>query len=178
MNQIKPNKLKKLLNKSKKKDQRAQMELFKMYGPKMKAVCRRYLYESNEVSAVLNQAFLKVFEKLETFQFEGSFEGWIRKIVVRECLNENQKKKPFWQSIDEMGEQLYENPIEETDIELIKKAISQLPDGYRTIFNLYEIEGFKHEEIAKELEISVSASRSQLARAKKTLREKLKHLAA
>lgn len=155
------------------------MELFKLYGPTMKAVCRRYLYQQNEVSAVLNGAFLKVFDKIETYRFEGSLEGWIRIIVVRECLNENQKKKPIWQTLDE-NEPLFTEPpeIEVENISAIKKAIAALPEGFRIIFNLYEIEEYSHAEIGQELGISESTSRSQLARAKKLLREKLKHLAA
>lgn len=158
---------------------KAQLELFQRYGPLMKAVCRRYLYESSEISPVLNQAFLVIFEKIGTYRFEGSFEGWMRKLVVRQCLNANQKKKPIWQSLEEADELVAEDvDLEGADLENIQVAIAQLPEGFRIIFNLYEIEGFKHHEIAKELNISLSTSRSQLARAKKILRDKLKDLVA
>jgi RNA polymerase sigma-70 factor (ECF subfamily) len=174
-----PQNIEKLLLRCKKKKRGAQMELYKIYGPTMKAVCKRYLFDQNEVSSVLNQSFLVIFEKIDQYRFEGSFEGWMRKITVRQCLNQNQKKKPLWQELDEKHLALAEEePLPIEDFDTIKKAIASLPFGFRTIFNLNEIEGYSHKEIAETLNISESTSRSQLARAKKILRQKLKHLAA
>lgn len=153
--------------------------MYKIYGPTMKVVCKRYLYDQQEVAPVLNQAFKVIFEKIDQYRFEGSFEGWMRKITIRQCLNQNQKKKPLWQELqDDHVAWADEQPLPDSDLETIKKAIASLPLGFRTIFNLHEIEGYRHAEISETLNISASTSRSQLARAKKMLREKLKHLAA
>ena len=91
-----PQNIKKLLLRCQDKNSRAQLELYKIYGPTMKAVCKRYLYDKEETSAVLNKSFMVIFEKIEQYRLEGSFEGWMRKITVRQCLNQNQKKRPIY----------------------------------------------------------------------------------
>lgn len=166
-----------LLNRCLKNDRKAQQKLYERFGPVMKAVCQRYLYERSLAEEVMNRGFLKVFTKLKDYRHEGSLEGWIRIIMVRESLNENQKFRPSFE-LDREGEyeylKSYPTAESEHNTDYILKLIEALPLGYKTIFNMNEIEGYSHAEIAKELGISESASRSQLARAKKLLREKLK----
>lgn len=170
---------KELLERCLRGERRAQRELYETMGPLMLAVCRRYLYEKQLADAVLNQAFLKVFQKLETYRGEGSFEGWIRRIMVRECLNENQKKRLAEFSLEEQENIFLKqvSAVEEAhDVRQIMRVVEALPDKYRVVFNLYEIEGYDHKEIAAQLGINISSSRSLLTRAKQLLREKLKDI--
>lgn len=150
-------------------NQSAQKALYERYAPAMKAVCRRYLYDKQEIEPVMNQGFLQVFLNLKKFKGEGSFEGWIRRIVINTCLMENRKKKT---PETELTEDFLSDGNQESP-EYILKAIESLPKGYREVFNLFEIDGYNHNEISKMLGISTSASRSQLARAKEVLRKKL-----
>ena len=170
---------KELIGRCLRSERSAQHALYEKMGPVMLSVCRRYLYDKQMAEAVLNQAFLKVFQNLKAFRKEGSFEGWVRKIMVRESLNENQKKKAIEVSIDEQESTFLKqvSAIEEAhDVKQIMRVIEALPDRYRIVFNLYEIEGYSHKEIAKQLGINVSSSRSLLTRAKQLLREKLKDI--
>ncbi|HAD98606.1 MAG TPA: RNA polymerase subunit sigma-70 [Cryomorphaceae bacterium] len=145
----------------------------------MLMVCRRYLFNKQQADATLNKGFLKVFRKLHTFRNQGSFEGWVRKIMVRECLDENKAKRVAELPIEEQ-ESLFLQQVPEVEkahnVRQIMLVIEALPHGYREVFNLYEIEGYDHGEIAKQMEITESASRSQLARAKQLLRKKLKDI--
>ena len=129
----------------------------------------------------MNQGFLKVFTKLKEYRGDGSFEGWIRKIMVRESLNENKRKHPTFETTTEHEAAFLKIPSSthsHHDTEFILRLIDALPIGYKTVFNMNEIEGYSHAEIAEELGITESASRSQLARAKKLLREKLERKTA
>ncbi len=160
-----------------KNNRKAQKELYERYGPVMKMVCLRYLHEKQLAEEVLNKGFFKVFDKMETYTGEGSMEGWIRKIMVNECLNENQKRKVIYEP-DEAGERNFLRQVPEVesthDVSHIMAVIAALPEGYRIVFNLCEIDGYSHKEIGERLGISESSSRSQLTRAKKLLRQKLK----
>ncbi len=162
-----------------KNNRKAQKELYERYGPVMKMVCLRYLYEKQLAEEVLNRGFFKVFTKIESYTKEGSFEGWIRKIMVNECLNENQKREVIYEP-NEVGERNFLTQVPEVesthDVSYIMNVIAALPDGYRIVFNLCEIEGYNHKEIAEKLGITESSSRSQLTRAKQLLRQKLKDI--
>lgn len=162
-----------------KNDRKAQKQLYERFGPLMKMVCLRYLFEKQLAEEVMNRGFYKVFTKLSSYKAEGSFEGWIRKIMVHESLNENQKKKASYE-IDECAENKFLSQVPEVEsshgLEHIMNVISALPDGYRVVFNLIEVEGFNHKEVAQKLSISESSSRSQLTRAKQLLRQKLKDI--
>ena len=129
----------------------------------------------------MNRGFLKVFTKLKEYRGDGSFEGWIRIIMVRESLNENKKSKVELEISEDQEEAFLRIPSATNshhETEYILKLIDALPIGYKTVFNMNEIEGYSHSEIAKELGITESASRSQLTRAKKLLREKLERKTA
>ena len=159
-----------------KKNRKAQKELYDKHGPTMKMVCLRYLYDKSSAEDALNKAFLKVFTKLKTYKNAGSFEGWIRKVVVNECLDINrQTKKTIRIDEDSNRHDFSTLPIAEQNhnTAYILRVVNQLPDGYRTVFNMVEIDGFSHKEVAQKLEITESASRSQLTKAKKILRKKL-----
>lgn len=150
----------------------AQKKLYEKYAGKMYVICKRYLKDEFEAEDVLANGFFKVFSKLDQYKFEGSFEGWIRKIMVNECLNQLRKNKSMYMvnSIESAGEQEeFENVDTLMDAAELLQLITRLPDGYRTVFNLYAIEGFSHQEIAGMLNISEGTSKSQLSRARSLL---------
>ena len=138
----------------------------------MLAVCLRYTRHRMEAEDILQDAFIKVFDNIGRFEFKGSFEGWIRRIVINTALK-NYSKKSFKQEqigLENQPElpldpEIYSNLEEE---ELLR-LINRLPDGYRLVFNLYAVEGYSHKEIAELLGIQESTSRSQLVKARKML---------
>lgn len=122
---------------------------------------------------VLVEAFFKVFTKIDQFQGEGSFEGWIRRIVVNESLMHLRKRKPTENALEPLESDAKTSLTMQDSLEAadILALLNQLPNGYRTIFNLYVIEGYKHREIAEKLNISINTSKSQLILAKKRMRD-------
>lgn len=161
-----------LIERAIKNDREAQQEIFEQYSPKMLGVCRQYVKDVHHAEELMLSGFLKVFTHLHKFKGEGSFEGWIRRIMVNTCLSYLRKKNPIRTTDEEYVYHDYatEN-LENTSVEDIQRLIDQLPEGYKMVFNLYAIEGYKHAEIAKELGITVSTSKSQLFKARKWLQE-------
>ncbi|HTQ64598.1 MAG TPA: RNA polymerase sigma factor [Puia sp.] len=153
----------------------AQRELYNRYSPKMLAVCYRFAHNREDAEDMLQEGFIKVFLQMHTFQNKGAFEGWIRRIIVHTCINHLKKNKRFNESVDI----LHANSIqvrEETVPSIVQAkqivdCIRALPIGYRTVLNLYAIEGYSHKEIADMLDIEESTSRSQYTRAKQMLEE-------
>jgi RNA polymerase sigma factor (sigma-70 family) len=166
------NKEKSLIKKAIANNREAQQQLFEQYSPKMLGVCRQYVKDLHHAEDLLLQGFLKVFTNLHRFKHEGSFEGWIRRIMVNTCISYLRKKNV----IDLFDEDYVFNDtatesLENTSVEDIQKLIDQLPEGYKMVFNLYAIEGYKHSEIAEKLDISESTSKSQLFKARKLLQK-------
>jgi len=154
---------------------RAQKELYELHAPKMLSVCRCYINDLQEAEGIMLSAFFKAFQKLKLFNDEGSFEGWLRRIMVNECMSFHRKKK-FHFVTDEIEDlsTCSENSIVETyDVAELQLLIDDLPKGYKMVFVLFAIEGYKHQEIAEMLQISESTSKSQLFKARKTLQRKL-----
>ncbi len=150
--------------------------LFDRFSGKMMAVCLRYATDSSEAEDILQEGFVKVFEHLRSFRHEGSLEGWIRRIVVTTALKHLRRNKPT-QEIT-AAEDFHESPdvpdaITQLGEQDIIRLIGQLPQGCRMVFNLYVIEGYRHNEIADLLAIEESTSRSQLVKARKWLQDKL-----
>ena len=167
---------KQLIRKSASGNREAQRRLYEKYAPKMLGVCRRYIKDLQFAEDVMVSGFVKVFNNLESFRHEGSFEGWIRKIMVRESIS-YLRKNQFVVFDDTVLEKVSVQSTVDSydwDTELIQSLIDALPDGYRTVFVLYAIDGYKHEEIAKELDISESTSKSQLFKARRLLQGQLK----
>ncbi|MEM9916616.1 MAG: sigma-70 family RNA polymerase sigma factor [Bacteroidota bacterium] len=164
---------KELIEACKKGERRAQQMLYDRYSPKMFGLCRRYVRKREDAEDVLIDGFYKVLTNIGQFQGNGSFEGWIRRIMVNEALMFLRKKQPF-QWMDELQPNMdvqYQASVEDDlAAQDILNLLDQLPAGYRTIFNLYVIEGFKHREIAETLGISINTSKSQLILAKKRLK--------
>ena len=153
-----------------------QRMLFEAYARKMMSVCLRYVANHHDAEDILQEAFIKVFAHIHQFKFEGSFEGWLRRIVVNTALKALQKKKLHFAEVNETTV-----PVASTDAgapsnlqaEQLMKMLNNLPDGYRIVFNLYVIEGYDHEEIAQMLNIQTSTSRSQLVKARKMLQQQI-----
>ncbi|NVJ88356.1 MAG: RNA polymerase sigma factor [Flavobacteriaceae bacterium] len=161
------NQQKSLIIKAIQNNREAQQQIFEQYSPKMLGVCRQYVKDMHHAEDLLLQGFLKVFTNLHKFKYEGSFEGWIRRIVVNTCISYLRKKNVIDVSDEDymFNDAATEN-LENTSVEDIQKLIDQLPEGYKMVFNLYAIEGYKHSEIAKKLNISESTSKSQLFKAR------------
>lgn len=157
----------------------AQKALFDKYSGLMLSICNRYIHDRLEAEGTMVTAFVKIFEKINQYSGEGSFEGWIRRITVNESLTYIRKNKNMSLNID--IEEVYENPQFEKledhlEAEDLLNLIDKLPVGYRTVFNLYAIEGYSHKEIGEKLAISENTSKSQLSRARSYLQKQLLEL--
>ena len=155
----------------------AQQKIYTKFSPKMLSVCRQYIKDLHQAEDIMITGFMKVFANLKSFKHEGSFEGWIRHIMINECISFIRVKKNFFQhsNIDEVQISGDDNvlEIENFSTDDIQLLIDNLPDGYKTVFNLYAIEGFKHHEIAEMLGINEGTSKSQLSHARKMLQNQI-----
>ncbi|MBL86999.1 MAG: RNA polymerase subunit sigma-70 [Winogradskyella sp.] len=168
----------KLIQRAAKNNREAQHVLYELHAPKMLSVCRYYIKDVHKAEEVMLNGFFKVFKYLKTFKNQGSFEGWIRRIMVREAISFlRQQKHVEFTAEDEILEQDYTNNIK-TNIEVaeIQQLIDSLPEGYKIVFVMYAIEGYKHHEIAELLNISEGTSKSQLFKARQMLQKKIKEL--
>ncbi|RYY53415.1 MAG: RNA polymerase sigma factor [Chitinophagaceae bacterium] len=158
-----------------KNDASAQRELYQRFSPKMLAVCYRYAHNREDAEDMLQEGFIKVFLQIHTFENRGAFEGWVRRIMVHTCINILKKNKKFNESVDIIhatGLQVREESIPAiVQAKQVVECIRLLPIGYRTVLNLYAIEGYSHREISKMLDIEESTSRSQYTRAKTMLED-------
>lgn len=154
----------------------AQEKLYQLYSGKMYLLCLRYVTNTEAAQDLLQEGFIKVFRYLPDFRLEGSLEGWIRRIFVNNCIG-FLRKQNLLKPISEMGESVPEdssqNGFERLSLKEIQENIQNLSHGYRTVFNLYAIEGFNHREIANILDITEGTSKSQLARARQILQKAL-----
>lgn len=176
--------LKRIVEGCLKGERRSQERLFTMFYGKMMAVSMRYIGERDSAQEVLQVSFLKVFDKLEHFDFSGSLEGWMRRIVSNTAIDHlrKAKKDPFLSEKDNDFKSMAEDPMQVQELlehtqlkaELAQAAITKLSPAYRTVFNLYVIEDHSHKEIAELLGISEGTSKSNLAKAKMNLQRLLK----
>ena len=159
------------------RDQNAQRKLYEAYAGKMYSICFRYVKNSMEAEDVLVTAFTKIFDKIEQFKAVGSFEGWIRRIMVNEALSSIRKNKTMYLETDlEAAEREpdYDQLNNHLEAEDLVNLIQELPPGYRVVFNMYAIDGYSHKEIAEQLGISENTSKSQLSRARVFLQKLLR----
>ena len=160
-------------------DPKAQRYFYDKYAARMLAVCVRYLTDQMEAEDVMIEGFMKVFDRIEQFKGEGSFEGWVRRLITNEALMRLRSRRHIEVDI-EAPEAQYQTNFDWADTSLetddLLLLIGKLPTGYRTIFNLYAIEGYSHAEIAEQLGISESTSKSQLHRARGLLQQMLKEM--
>ncbi|MEP3387525.1 MAG: RNA polymerase sigma factor [Reichenbachiella sp.] len=165
-----------LIRQCKGQDRRAQKLLYEQQAPVMLTVCRRYINDADMAEEMMLSGFVKVFGKIDQFKGEGSFQGWIRRIMVTTCLEWIRNNRQLYKEVDldEINPAVdFETADQSLEAEDLMQMIQELPQGYRTIFNLYAIEGYNHKEIAEQLEISVNTSKSQLSRARSLLQKKL-----
>lgn len=167
---------KRLISKAISNNREAQQFIYEKYAPKMLSVCRQYVKDLQFAEDVMINGFVKVFKHLKAFEHQGSFEGWIRRIMIRESISFLRKKQ-----FVVFDEELLDNEVQENvsissnmDVEHIQKLIDELPEGYKMVFVMYAVEGYKHSEIAEMLKISEGTSKSQLFKARRMLQEKLK----
>lgn len=165
---------KQLIRKSIAGNREAQQRLYDKFAPLMLGVCRRYIKDVQFAEDVMVTGFVKVFSALADFRFDGSFEGWVRKIMVRESISYLRKNQFVVFDGNLVTDNVETDRTHEIDdVEHIQQLIDSLPDGYRAVFMLYAVEGYKHQEIASMLNISESTSKSQLFKARKWLQERL-----
>ncbi len=179
---------KKIISLCGKNNQEAQRTVYNAFAPTMLGVCLRYLKEKQIAEDVMQDAFIVVFTKIKQFSGKGSFEGWVRRIMVNSALVYLRKNKQYDCCFDDIGETSIEFETEKIpDVDyknsesVIKtadfsqaemmEAVWKLPKGFREVFNLYAVEGYKHKEIAEILDISIGTSKSQLMRARKKIQE-------
>lgn len=158
----------------------AQFELYRLYSKAMYNTCLRMLRHENDAEDALQNAFIDIFGKLESFMFQSSVGAWMKRIVVNHCINFMQRQKVVFTAFEAETHLINKSTEDEAvpeallSVDSIKKAMTQLSEGYRVVFSLYMIEGYDHEEIAEILHISESTSKSQLSRAKQKVRELIK----
>lgn len=172
-----------LVNGCVRNNRKSQEAIYKMFYGKMMAVCKRYTRNEDQAKDILQDGFIKVFKNIDKFGFNGSFEGWVRRIIVNTAIDFTRRAKNDYllmneeQSIEDYENDLlddgddneeYENPLKVADV---IKGMEQLSNAYRTVFNLYVFENYSHQEIADALGISVGTSKSNLAKARGNLKK-------
>lgn len=155
-------------------NRRMQEELYRRFSPRMYAVCLRYAGNAEEAEDILQEGFIKIFKKLDSFRSEGSFEGWVRRIFVNTAIEHFRRKRylmPVTEKEENSIEGKYTSVLDELAEKDILSLVQELSPGYRTVFNMYVVEGYTHKEIADMLGISEGTSKSQLSRAKVILQD-------
>jgi RNA polymerase sigma factor (sigma-70 family) len=167
-----------LISRCLRSDRQAQHTLYKRYCDAMFNVCFRMMGTEAEAEDALQESFIDIFRRLDTFRQESSLGAWIKRVVINHCLNELKKRRLKFEELTDRTNDVYE--YETTDqeeityeVQKVKEAIMKLPDGYRTVLTLYLLEGYDHKEIAEIIGIQESGSKSQYSRAKSKLRELL-----
>nr|WP_294774337.1 sigma-70 family RNA polymerase sigma factor [uncultured Flavobacterium sp.] len=166
--------LNQLINDCKKNNRKAQEQLYRIYSSKLFAVCLKYSRNYTEAQDNLQDGFLLIFQKIEQFSFKGSFEGWLKRVMINHILQQY-RNQTFLSLVNEDVAEEEEVAIEEDNISMdyLLKIIQELPDRYRLVFNLYIIDRYSHAEIAEMLNINIGTSKSNLARARIILKEKI-----
>ncbi|MBT8327513.1 MAG: sigma-70 family RNA polymerase sigma factor [Bacteroidia bacterium] len=165
-----------LIEACQKGDNKALKKLYDIHSGTMYAICLRYMNNEDEAKDALQEGFIKVFKNIDKFRFSGSFEGWLKRIFVNSSIELIRKRKMHLDVNEMRGDMQLTDSIEvgSIDAEKMMQLVQKLPEGYRTVFNMFVIDGFSHKEISTELEISESTSKSQLFKARKQLQVWLK----
>lgn len=167
--------LEQLIEKCKNNDTKAQSDLYKLFSSKLFALSLKYSRNRAEAEDVLQDAFIVIFNKIEQYKGKGSLEGWLKRIVINTALQRYREKGVFDIVNEEnlKGEIVIEVENDEVDIDFLLKSIQELPDRYRLVFNLYVLDGYAHKEISEMLNITTGTTKSNLARARIILKEKI-----
>ncbi|MDR9457548.1 MAG: sigma-70 family RNA polymerase sigma factor [Salegentibacter sp.] len=168
--------LEKLIQKCKKQDIKAQEELYRLYAQRLFGVCLKYSTNYQQAEDNLQDGFLTIFKKISQYQDKGSFEGWMKRIIINTALQKYRKEK-YLDIINEdlLEEQEIEIDEEDLSVDFLLKLIQELPPRYREVFNLYALDGYSHKEISGLLNISQGSSKSNLARARGILKERIEN---
>jgi RNA polymerase sigma-70 factor (ECF subfamily) len=163
-----------------KKNPRGQRKLYEKYSSKLMTVCLRYCSSKEEAEDAFQEGFVKIFTKISEYKFEGSFEGWMRRVMVNNILDLMRKNKKHLYQLDVTEQVAIESNttsvLDELSAADLMDLIKSMPEGYRTIFNLFAIEGYSHKEIADMLGFTESTSKSQFLRARNFLKKRLEEL--
>ncbi|MFD1062514.1 RNA polymerase sigma factor [Winogradskyella litorisediminis] len=166
--------LEKLIKHCKKKDANAQSQLYKQYASKLFSLCLKYSKNYAEAEDNLQDAFVTIFNKIEQYNNQGSFEGWIKRITINTALQRYRQASVYsLNDADAIEDVTLEIENEDIDLDFLLSIIQELPDRYRLVFNLYVLDGYSHNEIAELLKISNGTSKSNLARARMILKQKI-----
>lgn len=167
--------LRKLINLCKKQDRKAQEELFRLYEDKLYTICLKYSRTKTEAEDNLQDSFISIFQKIDSYTFKGSFEGWMTRVTLNTVLQKYREKGGFRLINTDLHQEIIQVPLEAEDLDLdeLLLLIQELPNQYRITFNLYVLDGYSHREISKLLQISEGTSKSNLARAKAILRRRI-----
>ena len=159
------------------KEAKAQTEFYLRFAPKMYGVCLRFAKNQMDADDMLQEGFIKVFSNLQTFRNEGSLEGWVRRTIVNTAINIYKKNVKYQKDIEIDKVDVFQNEdpgaVDNLGVAELLKLITELPTGYRMVFNLNVMEGYTHKEISELLDISENTSKSQLSRARQTLQKKI-----
>ena len=166
-----------LINDCKNNDAKAQEQIYKLFAPKFFGVCLKYSANYAEAEDNMQDGFIIIFKKIEQFNFKGSFEGWAKRIMINNALQKYRSQVRF---LEVVNDNIFEEDIPEIDdenvsLDYLMQIIQELPDRYRMVFNLYVLDGYSHKEIAEMLEITTGTTKSNLARARMILKEKIDH---
>jgi RNA polymerase sigma factor (sigma-70 family) len=169
-----------LIQKCKKNDTKAQSDIYKLFSGKLFAICLKYSRNYVEAEDNLQDAFVSIFEKMSQYNYKGSFEGWLKRIVINTALQRYRSKGVFnivnENNIEDVSIEIEDNDA--VDIDFLLLSIQELPDRYRLVFNLYVLDGYSHKEIAKMLDIKTGTTKSNLARARMILKNKIENYTA
>lgn len=169
--------LEKLINETKQKKLKAQAELYKRYSSTLFSVCLKYASSYADAQDILQDSFMVIFDKINQYSGKGSFEGWLKRISINTALQRYRKAGVFniinEENISEVNVEVDE---EEISLDFLLRIIQELPDRYRMVFNLYVLDGYSHKEISEMLEISIGTSKSNLARSRQILKDKIEVL--
>lgn len=169
--------LKELVSQCRKQDRKAQERLYHLYSPRFFTLCLKYSDNYEQAKDTLQDGFIKIFQNINQFKGTGSFEGWMTRIIINTALKKYQKNPSVFLTINE--DQLEEPEVEVEEeilsVDFLIGIIQELPERYRLVFNLYSMDGYSHKEIAKLLNISEGTSKSNLARARLKLKEKIEY---
>ncbi len=164
-----------LINNCKKNDAKAQEQIYKLFAPKFFGVCLKYSSNYAEAEDNLQDGFIIIFKKIDQYNFKGSFEGWAKRIMINNALQKYRTQVRFLEVINDdiIEENIPEIENEDVSLEYLMQIIQELPDRYRMVFNLYVLDGYSHKEIAEMLDITTGTTKSNLARARIILKEKI-----
>jgi RNA polymerase sigma-70 factor (ECF subfamily) len=165
--------LEQLIHDCKANDTKAQEQIYRLLSPTIFGICLKYSRSYEEAQDNLQEGFLLVFEKIEKYNFKGSFEGWVKRVIINYILQQYRSQPIFEIVTDKLPEKVEVEVDEEVSIDYLTKLIQELPDRYRLVFNLYTLDDYSHKEIAEMLDISEGTSKSNLSRAKAILKQKI-----